>query len=190
MKLRALFTMICAGLAFSTLAQEQIKWLNIEQAESLAKQDGSNAKKYLVDCYTDWCGWCKRMDRDTFSDTLIARIVDFYFYPVKFNTESIEPVTFNSKVYTNSATKSRRGSTHALAYFLLNNRLSYPSFSVLSSEGTLLTICPGYHEAAEFEVFLVFMGEEFYKQMNFETFSKDYHSKYRASVLSKIYSEK
>ena len=62
MKLRALFTMICAGLAFSTLAQEPIKWLNIEQAESLAKQDGSNAKKYLVDCYTDWCGWCKRMD--------------------------------------------------------------------------------------------------------------------------------
>ena len=50
MKLRALFTMICAGLTFSTLAQEQIKWLNIEQAESLAKQDGSNAKKYLVDC--------------------------------------------------------------------------------------------------------------------------------------------
>ena len=52
----------------------------------------------------------------------------------------------------------------------------------------LLSLIQTHH--AEFEVFLVFMGEEFYKQMNFETFSKDYHSKYRANMLSKIYSEK
>lgn len=179
------FLFFCTDIS----AQEEIKWLTIEQAEQQAREDSLNAKLYFVDCYTDWCGWCKRMDRDTFSDTLISKIINHYFYPVKFNAESTDSVIFNGKTYKNTNKRGGRGSAHQLAYFLLNNRLSYPSFSVLDSSGKLLTICPGYHKAQEFEIFLIFMGEGFYKETNFEAFSKDYTKKYRQEILSKIYSE-
>ena len=53
----------------------------------------------------------------------------------------------------------------------------------------VLIAFPGYHEAKEFELFLVFMGE-FYDKMNFETFSKDYESKYRQDILRKINAKK
>ena len=53
---------LCIG-AVTMMAQEKIEWLTIEQAQEQSKKDGDNAKKYFVDCYTDWCGWCKRMDK-------------------------------------------------------------------------------------------------------------------------------
>ncbi|MBQ1191278.1 MAG: DUF255 domain-containing protein [Bacteroidales bacterium] len=189
MKLKFGFLSLLLSFSLLLSGQEEIKWLSIEEAQEKAIADSSNAKMYFVDCYTDWCGWCKRMDKDTFTDTLIAKLVNHYFYPVKFNAEQSQDVTFNGKVYKNTNKRGGRGSAHQLAYYLLNNRLSYPSFSVLGSDGNLLTICPGYHKAPEFEIFLVFMGEEFYKETNFETFSKEYVKKYRDQVLSKLYSE-
>jgi thiol:disulfide interchange protein len=29
-------------------------------------------KILLVDVYTDWCGWCKKLDKEVFSDTRVA----------------------------------------------------------------------------------------------------------------------
>lgn len=190
MKLKSLLfaCTLCIG-AVTAMAQEKIEWLTIKQAQEQARQDGENAKKYFVDCYTDWCGWCKRMDRDTFSDTLIAKILNHYYYPVKFNAESREKVELNGKVYENTSKVVGRGGTHSLAYYLLNNRMSYPSFSIMNKDCKVLIAYPGYHEAKEFELFLVFMGE-FSDKMSFETFVKDYESKYRQDILKKINTEK
>ena len=35
--------------------------------EALAKARGEN-RLLLVDVYTDWCGWCKKLDREVFAD--------------------------------------------------------------------------------------------------------------------------
>jgi hypothetical protein len=37
---------------------------------------------------------------------------------------------------------------------------------------------------------IVFIGEDYYKDLSFETFSKEYAEKYRAEILKKVYSEK
>ncbi len=190
MRLKSLlFTCSLCILGAVVMAQEKIEWLTIEKAQERMVKDSSDAKKYFVDCYTDWCGWCKRMDRDTFSDTLIAKILNYYYYPVKFNAESRDKVNFNGKVYENTNKVVGRGGTHSLAHYLLNNRMSYPSFSILNKEGKVLIAFPGYHEAKEFELFLVYMGE-FYDKMSFEAFSKDYEGKYRQNILKKINAEK
>ena len=67
--------------------------------------------------------------------------------------------------------------------------MSYPSFSIMNKDCKVLIAYPGYHEAKEFELFLVFMGE-FSDKMSFETFVKDYESKYRQDILKKINTEK
>lgn len=191
MKSRILILCLCL-FGLSAAAQEKIEWLTIEQAQEQAAKDKNTTKKYLVDCYTDWCGWCKRMDSDTFSDTLIARIVNHYFYPVKFNAEQREDVTLAGKVYKNTgkAGSGRRGSPHQLAYYLLNNRLSYPSFSILGADCKVILAQAGYFPPKDFEPFLVYIGEELYKELDYKVFSENYESKYRADILKKLYDEK
>ena len=48
-----------------TPAAAKIEWLTWDQA--VAKME-KEPRKIMVDVYTDWCGWCKRMDASTFQD--------------------------------------------------------------------------------------------------------------------------
>jgi uncharacterized protein YyaL (SSP411 family) len=59
-----------------------VKWLTFEEAIALHKE---NPKKVLIDLYTDWCGWCKVMDRETYSNAEISTYINENFYPIKFN---------------------------------------------------------------------------------------------------------
>ena len=44
-------------------------------------------KYIMVDAYTDWCGWCKVMDKETFTDDAVGAMVNKNFVPVKINFE-------------------------------------------------------------------------------------------------------
>ena len=76
-----------------------INWLTLEEADSLYK---IKKRPIFIDVYTDWCGWCKRMDASTFKDPNIAGYLNANFYPVKLNAETRDTITFNGKTYTNS----------------------------------------------------------------------------------------
>lgn len=76
-----------------------INWLTLEEADSLYK---IQKRPIFIDVFTDWCGWCKRMDATTFKDPNIAAYLNTNFYSVKLNAETNETITFNGKTYTNS----------------------------------------------------------------------------------------
>ena len=60
------------GASSSTGEPQKIKWVDFNTGLALAQQTGKMA---VIDCYTDWCGWCKVMDKKTFSDPkIIERI--------------------------------------------------------------------------------------------------------------------
>ncbi|MDG1717195.1 MAG: DUF255 domain-containing protein, partial [Saprospiraceae bacterium] len=61
-------------------AQDEIQWLTWEEMQVMQKR---KARKVLIDVYTDWCGWCKRMDKNTFQKADIARYVNNNYYAVK-----------------------------------------------------------------------------------------------------------
>lgn len=92
---RLLFGTILFLLAFATAAfrlqpqateeKAEIKWLSMEEAFALNKKE---PRKIFVDVYTDWCGWCKRMDKDTFANADVAEYVGKNYYAVKLNAES------------------------------------------------------------------------------------------------------
>ena len=71
MKMRFVFTLfllLAAGATFAQSASE-IKWLSITDAEKLMKKE---PRKVIVDVYTDWCGWCKRLDATTYKDPAVV----------------------------------------------------------------------------------------------------------------------
>ena len=61
-----------------------------EAVERCAKEP----KMVFIDVYTDWCGWCKRMDQSTFANPVIAQYMNDHFYAVKFDAERQDTITF------------------------------------------------------------------------------------------------
>lgn len=70
--------------AFAPANQKELKWLDWNTGYPLAKKQN---KIILVDAYTDWCGWCKKMDRDTYTNQEIIDLLNKDFIVIKFNPE-------------------------------------------------------------------------------------------------------
>ena len=146
---------------------DKIKWLDFEQAVELNKK---KPKKMFIDMYTDWCGWCKKMDASTFINPVIVAYMNEKFYAVKFNAERKDTITFNgTKFITQNPAGSR--SSHDLAKELLSGRMSYPSFVILDDKLNKVTTVPGYRKAPEFEAILNYIGSDAYKTQKWEEFS-------------------
>ncbi len=169
-KINTLIFSSIIAIIFSTnlRAQEStpITWRNLKETQILMKEQ---PKKIFIDVYTDWCGWCKKMDQTTFKDTAVATRMNKWFYAAKFNAEQKDSIQFANVWFKNPEPDKNR-STHELAAALLNNRLSYPSFVVLDSDYKLLTTIPGFQEAGVFKYMLEFLGSELYKTTTWEKF--------------------
>jgi len=146
-----------------------VNWLTFEEAMTSFAQE---PRKIFIDVYTDWCGWCKRMDATTFSDEAVANILQSKFYPVKFNAEQREPVTFDNHTF-NFIPRGSKG-YHELAATLLNGKLSYPSAVFLNENFEIIQVLPGYRKAEEFIKIITFIGEDHYLSTSWEDFNKAY----------------
>jgi thioredoxin-related protein len=100
----------------------KVKWLTLEEALEKSKTD---KRKIFVDVYTDWCGWCKRMDSTTFLSPAVVQYLNDHYYPVKFNAEQQKDIVFKDKTY--QFKKNGTSGYHELAAQWLNNRLTYPT---------------------------------------------------------------
>ncbi len=121
-----------------------LKWLKMEEAIDFKN---SGDKIYFVDVYTEWCGWCKRMDKSTFKDEKVVKYLAENFVPVKFDAENKNTISFKGKDY--KFVKGGRRGHNTLARELLKGRLSYPSFAYLDAEMNNIMVSPGYKDSAK-----------------------------------------
>lgn len=147
---------------------KKINWMTFEEA---VKLNETAPKKIFIDVYTDWCGWCTKMDQTTFVDPMIVEYMNENFYAVKFNAEQKEPVEFMGYTFVNDATGAKR-STHQLAAALLQGKMSYPSYVFMNEKNQALTVVPGYSKAEDFITILKYIGTDAFMHTTFEDFSK------------------
>lgn len=142
-----------------------INWLTMEEAAAKIKQE---PRKVLIDVYTDWCGWCRKMNKGTYTDPQIVEFINKNFYAVKFDAESKKPVTLNGHTYQyNSEYRS-----HELAVALLQGQMSYPTTVYLNEKMEMLSPVPGYMEAKDFSKIMRYFGEDHYKSVSWKEFEK------------------
>lgn len=152
-------------VSFVKPSKEKINWITMQQLNELYYD---NPKPILIDVYTDWCGWCKQMDRTTYAQAKLVSYVNTHYYAVKLNAESPGSYTFNKKNYGyNAGNKSNE-----LASFLLFGRLEFPTTVFLSSIDAQPAPLAGYMKAKEMEAPLKYFGEGSHRTQTFVEFNK------------------
>lgn len=167
---RLTITLIITLLILPAMAQDdgKVEWLSMSEA---LKKNKENPRKIFIDVYTDWCGWCKKMDKTTFRDSEVASLLNNHFYTVKFDAEGSKPVKFQGKIYKDPNPNGRR-STHQLAAALLRDQLSYPSYVLLDENNRGLTVLKGYLKEAQLSPILRYIGKDIYRKMKWKEYQQ------------------
>lgn len=156
-------------------SDESIQWMTFEEAVKKAETD-KNPKNIFIDFYTYWCGWCKVMDKQTFTDPNVIKLMNKYFYPVKFDAESKNPITFKGHEFV--FVPEGRNGYHQLAAEFMQGKLSYPTFLFLNPKFEIITPISGFVKPEDFEPIVNFLGQNMYllpENGNWE----EYRSKYQ-----------
>ena len=155
MKSAGLFTFflsisLALTLTNTVQGQEAIQWMKFEEAIAA---NTKNPKMILVDVYTDWCGWCKKMDKDTFTDPRVIAHFQKNFYAVKLNAEDTNrKFPFMGKTFTEA---------EMAASMRVN---SYPNFVVIEPGLQNIAQLPGYREPEAFLAGLAELIEKAFKK--------------------------
>jgi thioredoxin-related protein len=168
---KTIYLLLLIGSLQTVFSQENnsIHWLSFEQAVELQAQEG-NSKKIFIDVYTDWCGWCKKMDKNTFQNPEVAAYMKEHFYMVKLDGEGKEPIVFKAQTF--SFVPSGRNGYHELAANLLQGQLSYPTVVYLDENMNMLSPVPGYLTPEPFLKIATYFGDDIYKTTTWEDYSK------------------
>jgi thioredoxin-related protein len=150
-----------------------IKWMTFEEAVKKAETD-KNPKNIFIDFYTSWCGWCKVMDKQTFTDPNVIELMNKYFYPVKFDAEGKDPITFKGQQFV--FVPEGRNGYHQLAADFMQGKMSYPTFMFLNPKFEVITPISGFVKPEDFEPIVNFLGQNKYLDPNnkWEDFQKNY----------------
>lgn len=151
-----------------TTDDKEIHWLSWDEAQVKMKH---MPKKVWIDIYTDWCGWCKRMDATTFKNPALVKYMNQNYYAIKFNAEKDDNIRFLGKVY--NLEQQYRG-TSGLAVELMKGQLSYPTGVFMEEGFQNPQPVPGYHPTQEMEMILKYLGENIYKTTKFEDYQKTF----------------
>lgn len=128
----------------------EIPWATMDNIESLVAK---TPRKTIVDVYTPWCGPCKMMDRNTFTNQEIIDQIGKNFYAVKFNAEGPDPINFMGKDYANprfQPNKRGRNSPHQLSGFF--SVRGYPTLVVLDEKMQIIDKIVGYKTPEQLKI--------------------------------------
>lgn len=112
-------------LSLSVIGQVKFIDTDFDGAKKMAAKQN---KLIFIDAYTDWCGWCKKMDKETFSDSLVGKFMNDHFIPVKINMEQ----GYGKKI--------------AMKFHVKN----FPYYIFLNSDGILVYSSMGYSVPEKF----------------------------------------
>jgi len=143
---------------------DAMTWMTVEQAVSKLQQE---KRPVLIDLYTTWCGWCKEMDRKTYSNKNVAGYLRDKYYSVKVDAETHEVINWQGRAY--SFNPQYRSNEFAL--YLTHGQLEFPT-TIIIPPGEAPQAIPGYLEPKELELLVKYFGDGAYKSEGFDVYQK------------------
>ena len=95
---KSLLTLFAIFMLFSFAdPNEKVNWISLAEAQEKIKD---NPKTIFIDFSAEWCGWCKVMDKNTFSDADVAAYMNKNYYSVRLDYDSKEQLEFFGEKFT------------------------------------------------------------------------------------------
>jgi thioredoxin-related protein len=138
-----------------SLSAGDLKWYSYKEGVELAKKE---KKLLLIDFYTDWCGWCKKMDKTVYTDQEVIELLNKYFIAVKLNPEKDDPVTYQGETY------------EAGQFARATGLKGYPATAFFTSEVEFIYLVPGYQNKDRFLGLLDYFSSGNYTKVGFEDY--------------------
>lgn len=164
-------------VSVKSVAQE-IKWVTLQEALQLQKKV---PKKIMMDVYTNWCGPCKMLDKNTFHNEDVVDYVNKHYYAVKFNGEGNEKVTFDGKAFSNPnydpSRANSRNSAHQLAGYLQIN--AYPTIVFFDEKGGVIAPIRGYQAPPQLELYLKMFKQDDHKSIDTQEKFNAYYTAFK-----------
>jgi len=176
---------ICVLITMVAFVQAQeINWMSLENAVELQKK---TPKKIMMDVYTNWCGPCKLLDKNTFKNKSVVDYVNDNYYAVKFNAEGNEIINFNGKEFKNTgynpALANRRNSAHELTrYFKVQ---AYPTMVFIDENGRFIFPLRGYKTPRQLELYLKMFRNDDHKNMKTQEAFNEYYKAFKPKFIEK-----
>ncbi|MEO8720540.1 MAG: DUF255 domain-containing protein [Ginsengibacter sp.] len=145
----------------------KINWLTIDQVAVKMK---SEPKPVIIDLYTNWCYWCKVMDKKTYTNSKVVSYINQHFYAVKLNAETRDVVKWNNKDFDYNP----ENKVNSFALYVTQGQLAFPNTVIFPEIEKGPAAVPGFMEPKEIEVILKYFGEGTYKTQNFNDYSANF----------------
>jgi thioredoxin-related protein len=156
---RWLFMIVLAAyVPLISAAQYEPTPLQWHRWEEGVQQVQASGKFLLVDVFTTWCGWCKKMDHTVYIHPRVQELLAAQFVPVKLNAESETVIANGANHYTERECAK------------LLNVQGYPCTLVFDSKFKLVARINGYHDAGSFIRFLEFVTGKNYNRCTFQQY--------------------
>ena len=144
----ALLCGLMVPMASQSLAEPAatVAWQDYETAQKAAQ---GQSRKFLLYFYTDWCGYCRKLDKETFSDKAVADYINSNFIPVRINSEKMPKIAGRYSVS------------------------GVPDLRFVSAKGEDIARWPGYIEASKLLPMLKYIHTDSYQTMSYGEFIKE-----------------
>jgi thioredoxin-related protein len=123
----------------------KINWSSYAEAQ----KDGNNGRKYFIYFYSEHCGYCKRLESKTFTDTAVVDYINTNYTPVRVNAGT------ERKLATRFGVQG------------------VPDLRFLSPAGENIARWPGYIESDRLLIMLRYISTDSYKSKHFSDFVKE-----------------
>ncbi|WP_181390589.1 DUF255 domain-containing protein [Sphingobacterium athyrii] len=132
--------------------QERINWVSFEQLDSLLAVE---PRETLIFIHTDWCSYCRKMEREIFTKQNLVTVINKNYYAVSLDAESVAEISFDQSIWKAESNRKKTGQYHPLALLLLQGKqMVFPSILRFDSEFRLKNIQQKYLNSKELGVFL------------------------------------
>ncbi|MEO9145472.1 MAG: DUF255 domain-containing protein [Ginsengibacter sp.] len=174
MEKKAVFALISFWFIFSFARsrpadKEKINWLSVNEVNMKMKVE---PRPVLIDLYTNWCYWCKVMDKKTYSDPRVVEYINKHFYAIKLNAETEDSVIWNDRSYQYDLDNK----VNDFSIYVTQGRLAFPNTVIFPDVEQMPASIPGFMKPKEIEVILTYFGGGSYKMMDFGKYSSNFKS--------------
>lgn len=166
--LAGLLLVLCSFKVTLT-THDKLEWLKMSELRQKMKSD---AKPALIDLYTNWCYWCKVMDKKTYTNSKVIAYINDHFCAVKLDAETKDIIEWKN----NSYNYNENYKVNDFTMYVTSGQPGFPTTVIFTNDHSDPISIQGFLEPKELEPILKYFGEGVYKTEGFEVFKTTFNS--------------